>query len=424
MKAHAFPAVRHMQPLRVLYITHTAARCGSVGSLRYLIENLPPGAVEATVMSPDGPAVEAFRAAGARVVVIPGVSMLQSISGVPMRGWRTLEILRTIWLMRHGRHIRRALREAAPDVVHLNERGMLQAAMIASRAGVPVVAHARSVMDRRTKWVSAITGIALNRYVAMVVPIDESVSRSLPAVRRRQIVYNPLNLPKGDALPASDNLVRRTDGRVRVTYLSGLLPYKGIWDLLEAARRLRHRTDVVFQIAGANSRPPSFYRSPVGRLAQATGLACDVEREVRAWIARERVSNVELLGHVEGTARLLATTDVLVFPSHLNGPGRSVFEAGVHGIPSIVALHDRIEDVVEDGVTGLIVPDRDADALASAIERLVSDSDLRHRLGDQARRKYAVQFDPRRIGVQILDIYRSVLADARQSAAASRLEPV
>jgi glycosyltransferase involved in cell wall biosynthesis len=411
------------EPLRVLYISHTAARCGSVNSLRYLIENLPPGAVEATVASPDGPAVEAFRAAGARVLVIPGVSMLLSIAGVPMRGWRMLDILRTIWLMRHGRHIRRAIRDVKPDIVHLNERGMLQAAMIACRARVPVVVHARSLMDRRTKWVKAITLHVLNRYVALVVPIDESVSWSIREVQRRRVVYNPLNLHKDAGMPALGSRRSNPDGRVRVTYLSGLLPFKGIWDLLEAARRLRHRGDVVFQIAGGNSRPPAFFRSPAGWLAQITGLARDLERDVGAWISRERLSNVDLLGHVEGTVQLLTETDVLVFPSHLNGPGRSVFEAGVYGIPSVVALHDRIEDVVQDGVTGLIVPDREPGALAAAIERLVSDDDLRRRLGEQARRKYAVQFDPRRIAVQMLDVYRGVLADARQPAAASRLEP-
>ncbi len=411
------------RPLRVLYITHTAAPGGCAGSLRYLIENLPAGAVEATVVSPDGPALDAFRAAGARVVVVPGVSMLQSIFGVPLAGWRTFEVLRTVWYMRYGGRIRQAIRHARPDIVHLNERGMLQAARIACTEQVPVVAHARSVMDRRTRWVKAIADFALNRYVSLVVPIDESVSWSIRDVRRRQVIYNPLNLGKGDRLPLPADRVLPVDGKVRVTYLSGLLRFKGIWDLLEAARRLRHREDVVFQIAGANSRPPAFLRSPMGRLARMAGLAGDVEREIREWLARERLSNVQLLGHVEGTARLLAATDVLVFPSHLNGTGRSVFEAGIYGIPSVVALADRIEDVVEDGVTGLIVPLRDPARLAEAIERLATDEDLRRRLGEQARRKYAVQFDPQRIGAQTLDLYRGVLTMSSQPAAASHLEP-
>ncbi|MGH9307767.1 MAG: glycosyltransferase [Vicinamibacterales bacterium] len=409
--------------LRVLYISHTAGRGGSGGSLRYLIENLPAGAVEATVLAPEGPLLERFRAAGVGIIVIPAISMFQSIYGVPLRGLRTLEVLRTIWFMRYGGRIRRAIREVRPDIVHLNERGMLHAARIAHREGVPVVAHARSMMDRRTRWAKTITDYALNHYTALVIPIDESVSWSFRDVLRRKVVYNPLNLCAGDALPAVTDAARTADGRVRVTFLAGLLRYKGVWDLLEAARRLRDRSDIVFLVAGANSRPPEFFRSPLGRVAQAMGLARDVERDIREWVRRHTLTNVELLGHVEGTSGLLASSDVLVFPSHLNGPGRSVFEAGIYGIPSIVALDDRIEDVVQDGTTGLIVPARDPSALADAIARLADDPILRRRLGEVARRKYAVQFDPRRIGLEMLDTYRAVLAESRVPGAASHLEP-
>jgi glycosyltransferase involved in cell wall biosynthesis len=402
--------------LRVLYITHTAGRGGSGGSLRYLIENFPPGTVQPTILSPEGPLVESFRAAGAEVVVIPGISMLHSIYGVPMRGWRTLEVLRTIWFMRHGGRIRRAIRQVKPDIVHLNERGMLHAARIAHREGVPVIVHARSVMDRGTRWVKAIGDYALNRYASMVIPIDQSVSWSLRDVKRRKVVYNPLNLCRGDALPAPAG-ENGADGRVRVTFLAGLLRFKGIWDLLEAARRLRDREDIVFQVAGANSRPAEFFKSPAGRLAQALGLTRDVERDVREWIDRHRVRNVRLLGHVDRTAELLQSSDVLVFPSHLNGPGRSVFEAGIYGIPSIVTLVDRIQDVVEDGVTGLIVPERDPAALADAIARLASDADLRRRLGSEARRKYRVQFNPERVAAEMLSTYRAVLSGAAPAGA-------
>lgn len=411
------------RPLKVLYVTHTAARGGCAASLRYLIENLPPGSVEATVLSPAGPAAEAFRKAGARVITISGVSMLLSLNGGPLRGWRNLELLRTAWALRSGREIRAAIRDVRPDIVHLNERGMLQAARIAHRDGIPVIVHARSVVDRKTRWVKAIGELALNRYASLVVPIDESVSWSLREVRRRQVVYNPLNVSDAELAAATATRVPDPDGNVRVTYLSGLLVMKGIWDLLEAAKRLRHRRDIVFQIAGENSRPPEFFRSPVGKMASLAGLARDIERDVRAWLAREGLTNVRLLGHVDTPATLLAATDILVFPSRLNGPGRSVFEAGIYGIPSVLALADKVEDVVTDGVTGLIVPERDPAALAAAIERLAQDEALRRRMGEEARRRYLVQFNPKRIGEQMFEIYRDVLAPQTETHTASQLEP-
>ena len=126
---------------------HTSAPGGAGRSLRYLIEHFPRGAVEATALCPPGPIVSQFLAGGVQVRPIPGVSMFHSAEGIPLRGLRLLELLRTVWHMRHGGVIRRAIAQVRPDVVHLNERGMLHAARIARRAGVPVVMHARSVAD-------------------------------------------------------------------------------------------------------------------------------------------------------------------------------------------------------------------------------------------------------------------------------------
>jgi len=122
-----------------------------------------------------------------------------------------------------------------------------------------------------------------------------------------------------------------------------------------------------------------------------------------------------MLGHVEDIDEFLDSTDILVFPSRLNGPGRSVFEAGIRGIPAVVALADRVEDIVEDDVTGLIVPERDPTALAAAVERLAGDPVLRARLGTNAQRKYRLQFDPARIGQRILDVYVSVVGEGAVS---------
>jgi glycosyltransferase involved in cell wall biosynthesis len=81
----------------------------------------------------------------------------------------------------------------------------------------------------------------------------------------------------------------------------------------------------------------------------------------------------------------------------------------MHGIPSIVALKDRVEDVVEDGVTGLIVPPRDPRTLADAVLRLADDPALRRRLGDAARQRYTGQFDPDRAARQMVAVYRELV---------------
>jgi glycosyltransferase involved in cell wall biosynthesis len=393
---------------------HTSVLGGSGASLRYLLRHFPPGSVAPTVVCPPGPAAAALQSDGVPVRPIPGVSMLLSIAGIPLRGRRLLELARTIWFMRYGPVLRRAIEEIRPDVVHLNERGMLHAARIAHTAGVPVVMHARSVADRETHWIRRLTTKLLCRHVDRVLAIDHSVRYSLREVPHVEVVYNPL--PQAE-VPVSPSELRRGPGSnptpVTFTYLTGLLPVKGIWDLLAAARLLRHRADIRFLIAGTNSRPESFHRSLGGRVAHLLGFAPDVERAVRERLARERVGDtVMLLGQLERTDGLLADTDVLVFPSHLNGPGRSVFEAGARGIPAIVAMRDRIEDVVVDGETGLIVPEKDPERLAESIARLADDRELRLRLGHGARARYQSQFEPGAIAAQVLESYRAVTTRA------------
>jgi glycosyltransferase involved in cell wall biosynthesis len=344
---------------------------------------------------------------------IAGVSMFLSIAGIPLRGRRLLELARTIWFMRYGPVLRRAIEEIRPDLVHLNERGMLHAARVARGSGVPVVMHARSVADRETAWVRRLSTRLLCRYVDKVLAIDNSVRRSIREVPHVEVVYNPL--PQSHRAAPIAGVSRRpgsTRTPVTFTYLTGLLAVKGIWDLVAAARLLRHRSeDVRFLIAGANSRPEAFHRSIAGRMAHVLGFAPDVEGALREQLARDRLEQmVMLLGQVERTEELLARTDVLVFPSHLNGPGRSVFEAGARGIPAIVAMRDRIEDVVVDGVTGLVVPEKDPKRLAESIERLADDPGLRLRLGQEARTRYQSQFDPESSARRVLDIYRQVVA--------------
>ncbi|HWB42603.1 MAG TPA: glycosyltransferase family 4 protein [Gemmatimonadales bacterium] len=396
------------RPIRVLYLLHTSAASGAGLSLRYLIERFPPGTVEATALCPPGPIAGQLRAIGVTVRPIPGVSMFVSAEGIALRGLRLLELLRTVWHMRHGGEIRRAIGEVRPDIVHLNDRGMLHAARIARGAGVPVVMHARSVADAGTRWVARVSTAQVRRNVDRVIAIDESVRRSLGDLPNVEVIYNPYappsDLPSPDAGPPTGPA-----GTVRVTYLTGLLTFKGIWDLLEAARLLRERRDIQFLVAGGNSRPEAFHRSMTGRLAHLFGFAPDVESAVRAWVRRQGLdATVHLVGTVDRVEQVLRRSDVLAFPSHLNGPGRAVFEAGVHGIPSIVALKDRVEDVVEDGVTGLIVPPRDPRSLADAVLRLADDPDLRRRLGVAARARYLAQFDPDAAARRMLEVYRAL----------------
>jgi glycosyltransferase involved in cell wall biosynthesis len=316
---------------------HTAAPDGSSTSLLHLIAHLPRDAIEPVVVSPEGPVADALRGSGVTVLPIGGVSMLHSITGMPLRGWRLIELGRTASNLRHGRPLRAAIEAVRPDIVHLNERGMLHAAVIARRAGPAVVMHARSVADPRPRWVARLSRRVIRRNVDRVIAIDGSVQRSIAPIVASDVVHNPLAAvvdtgsraaASGPATGGAEAASRRPG--IQVVYLTGLAAAKGIWDLIEAAERLGDRRDIRFVIAGANGRSPAFHRSLPGRAAHLTGLVPDVESALRRRLAADGLAaTVELVGHLEDPDPLIRTSDVFVFPSHHDGPGRSVIESAI-----------------------------------------------------------------------------------------------
>jgi glycosyltransferase involved in cell wall biosynthesis len=401
------------RPIKVLYVHHIgASKGGSTNSLKYLIQSFPEGAVEALIVSPPGPAAEELKKSGAQWRPTPGVSLYCSVPGAPLAGTRLLDLGRVLWQTRYYSDIERAISEFQPDLVHFNEFGMLHAARRVKRKfGLPTVMHARGPIEFPVKVLHDIAASLSNRYIDCFLAIDGSTKHSLRWTKRCEIVYNPI--PKA-LLDSSKSLtVKRRGTDTRVTFLSGLRPVKGVWDLAEAARILakKGRKDILFLIGGGDSRPASFHKSLKGRLVTKLGFAREVEAPLKAFIQANRLeSTVQLLGYVDDIKTLLLErTDILAFPSHLNGPARSVFEAGIFGIPSIVTMRDKKEDVVEDGVTGLICPERNPQALAEAIEKLADDPDWCRTMGETAKEKYRMQFAPERAASKTLEIYHDLL---------------
>jgi glycogen synthase len=102
--------------------------------------------------------------------------------------------------------------------------------------------------------------------------------------------------------------------------------------------------------------------------------------------ARDRISVTGFVPHTAVPA-VLASLDVLVLPSVYEEMGSILVEAMASGLPVVASRVGGIPDVVVDGETGLLVPPGDADALAAALDELVSDPQRRERLAAAARRR-------------------------------------
>jgi len=85
-----------------------------------------------------------------------------------------------------------------------------------------------------------------------------------------------------------------------------------------------------------------------------------------------------------------------------------VLEAMAHGRPVVATPVGGTGEVVVDGETGLLVPPRDAAALADALKRLLADGELRARLGAAGRRRVAERFTAAEMERRVLEIYDEV----------------
>nr|MDP9452864.1 glycosyltransferase [Actinomycetota bacterium] len=175
---------------------------------------------------------------------------------------------------------------------------------------------------------------------------------------------------------------------------------KGYAELFEAAAALRRRLPQARFVVVGPLDPD-----------KADGLSdVDLAR------SRER-AGITFLGLRHDVAELYAAMDLYVLASHREGYPRSAMEAAAMGLPMVATDIRGCRQVVDHGTTGLLVPRRDAPALADAVATLVADSDLRARMGRAGSQKAHRDFDQQRVIDITLETYRQLLASPRRRRA-------
>jgi glycosyltransferase involved in cell wall biosynthesis len=120
--------------------------------------------------------------------------------------------------------------------------------------------------------------------------------------------------------------------------------------------------------------------------------------------------NVTFLGWQRDLATLLSAADIVVMCSDNEGVPLLLLEAAMVGRPAVSTDVGSVRDVIEDGVSGLLVENDDALALANAVQRLARDSELRVQLGTEARKRATTSFTANHGVDAHAALYRSLVA--------------
>ena len=340
-------------PTRVLYLSHAFAVGGAEEMVLNLIRHLPPSYV---------PAVACIHEAGPIGLEIERTGVPFKVLGLTPGLRHPFDLLR----------LRDFLYECQPDIVHtFLLTGSLYGRFAALMARVPVVIGTEVNVYERKHALHARAERWLMRDTDAVVASAESVRdfyiRQVKADPAKvEVIYNAVDWAQLQATVSRDEMrasVEVPAGAPLLTIIARLTEQKGHRILLDAMAR----TDLAHAYLLVVGDGP--LRDVLERQAANLGLS----------------ARVRFLGARRDLGNILAATDVFVMPSFWEGLPLAMVLAMGAGLPVVATRVAGIPEVVQDGVTGLLVPPGDSGELGAALSRVVNGDTTRVLLGQAAR---------------------------------------
>ena len=274
--------------------------------------------------------------------------------------WMLLSML--IACIRAGRHV---------DLMHANWSLNGVIAGIAGRlTGTPVITTLRGsdiehLAQSGTSRMLLKWCLQLNcRIVTVSDAINKQVCNLFPQFRQKI-----RTIPNGAGDEFLDLPLNRTDSSnaLNITSIGSLIPRKCTDSLIKAAARIANKLDICLNIIGSGP-----------------------ELETLKTVARQ-ISNKGLTVNFPGSTapdsipEQLSLTDIFVLSSRFEGRPNVILEAMAAGLPVIASDIEGVRELVKHEETGLLFTAGSLDALTEQLDRLCTDSGLRHRLGHAAR---------------------------------------
>jgi glycosyltransferase involved in cell wall biosynthesis len=359
--------------------------------LAYQLRRFAEEGFEVVGVSAPGPYVAGLQADGIRHVAVPELT----------RSWSPAADARAL-----GRLVR-VFRRERPQIVHThNPKSGVLGRVAARLAGVPVVVntvhglYANPALPPVRRRVIAAAEWAAARFSD--VELFQSTEDYRTAIRTRMVrgsramvLGNGVDLRRfhPDAVGAERVRELRASwgagpGDVVAGTVGRLVREKGLPEFFEAARRC-----------------PGVRFVAVGPAEPGKADALTV-----ADLEAARAAGVLIHGDERDMPAVYAAMDLFVLASHREGMPRSAIEASAMG-RAVVATDIRgSREVVEEGISGVLVPVGDVDALAKAVSDLASDPVRREKMGAAGRKRAAAEFDEERVVERTLAVYRRLLA--------------
>jgi glycosyltransferase involved in cell wall biosynthesis len=291
------------------------------------------------------------------------------------------------------------LREQKFEVVHTHDLWSNLMGLPAARlAGVPAIvssrrdlAHFDWYQGKKRNWLRRIQNLS-NVILANATPIrDALIAEDGFSPAKLRVIHNGVDTEKFQrAQPDRERLFPGAAHQTLVVLVGNMhSDVKGHpWLIAAALKVLQEFPETRFVLAGDGDGRPQFEE-------QAARLGVQ--------------QNFSFLGRRSDIPELLASCDIAVLPSRAEGLPNAVLEYMAAGLPTIASRVGGNSELVEDGVTGLLVRSEDDEALSAALLRLLRDPELARRLATNGNRLAVEHYSFERLVREVEELYTELL---------------
>jgi glycosyltransferase involved in cell wall biosynthesis len=402
----------HQAKLRVCYFLHSGSVGGAPLSLLYLLQQMDRDRYEPIVIFPEeSPMRQQFLELGVQTHIAQGMTYFSHTTGEALslrnpRGW--LQVVRFIPNILKTRRLVSSLQ---PAIVHANSATLSPQVIGAKLAGAKVVWHIREhVLDGFFGLRKGLLVWVARRYADAIITIMEGEAVRLGAPGKTTLIYNFVDFGYFDR-HLRDDLLAKVQQRPRtVVMLGGVDSIKGTLELAQACLLVQEQlSDVQFVVAGYGG--DGVHKGPFNPrrwLSLLLGQGRYVDHVLK--LSKPlHPKGLELVGVVKDVPSLLAQADLLVFPSTEPHFARPIIEAGAMAMPVVASDIEGPRELVEPGVTGLLAPPGDAEALAKAIVAILSDDRMARVMGEAGYQRAQRLFNAHTNAQATFAIYEQLL---------------
>lgn len=404
-----------MNKINVLYICGAGAFCGSTRSLFETLKVLKLDKINPYFITASGTVVPVYSSVALGLIESEGLSKFDNTKYSYYRGRRYLILLRELYYLPCTivAFWKAKKQFKTVELVHINEITNIPSLILASLFfKVPIIIHVRAIFRDTTSYRSRIILKLLKKYTSAIIAIDENVKKSL-GVNEAVTIHNSFNVASSNTdFVLLEKLKKYTDVYFRIGFIGNFLKNKGLNDLLDAAIILKNNHNFKFLILGDEFRKSKSY---VNTILSKLKIIENPKQEILNKIQEHKLDNsFILLGKSLDLSSYFKSIDILCFPSHLDAPGRPIFEAAFHCIPSIACISDPNDDTFRNNITGLLVNEKKPEEIANAILKLYNDRPLVKSMGDNVNKLAMSNFLPELNAEKLFKVYSQVLEKSKK----------